>query len=365
MLNKIRAWVKLLSAPEISSIRAIKIAKELGEPENYLEISDSPLGDFSFVSQAALQYLEHKADPPGWLNIANLIEEYQIKFLSILDDDYPEILKQIPNPPVWLFYRGAFCEADFKNSLAVVGTRRMSNYSHTQCQRITSELINQGITIISGLAYGIDAVAHKTAIACGGRTLAILGTSVEQVYPPAHRQLAKDIIAHGAVISEYLPGSRINMWNFPNRNRIISGLSRAVWVVEGGKKSGALITASCADEQNRPVMVMPSDINRESAAGSNLLLQQGAYPVLRSADILSIMGIDEQAGSERKIRTEGMNELEQKIYRLLISHDEEIGFDKLLVQSKLSIGELSTIVLSLELKGFARKVSGNRIHIIR
>ena len=230
---------------------------------------------------------------------------------------------------------------------------------------MTEELVQQQVTIVSGLAFGIDAVAHKAAIKGGGRTIAVLGTGLEQVYPPAHRQLAEEIRHNGALISEYLPGSKVNVWNFPSRNRIISGLSQGTWVVEGGLKSGSLITAKYAKEQQRPFFTLPADISRESALGANQLLREGAFAVLKSGDILEVLGISPSECSGQRVNTEELNEFEKKVYQILVSQGEETDYDKLVVLSKLSVGELSAIVLSLELKGFARKASGNRIYPIK
>ena len=365
MLNKIRAWIKLTSINGISSARAIKIVKALNDPQLWIDESDSPLVELTFVSDNMLESLHQMSDPPQWSNIADLIEQHELKFVTFFDDDYPFILKTIPDPPVWLFYQGNLQENDFTKSLAVVGTRKPSSYAIAQCKKITGELARQQLVIVSGLAYGIDAVAHRAALDNGSRTIAVMGTGAEQIYPPQHRQLAEDIKENGVLISEYLPGSVPNVWNFPNRNRIISGLSQATWVVEGGLKSGSLITARYAQNHNRPVFALPADINRETSEGSNHLIREGAFPVLESRDILQVMGISESNLPGNLPRMESLNDLEKKIYQILLSQSEEVQFDHLLVISKLKISELSTIILSLELKGFAEKAPGNNFFAIK
>jgi DNA processing protein len=364
-MEKIKAWIKLLSAPGISNQKAIKASRELGEPADFLLDRAGALAELSFVPQSAIDYLQADNDPPDWLNIAGLIEKYEIRFCSILEEKYPFMLKKIADPPAFLFYRGEFDESDFLRSLGVVGTRKPSVYSRTICQKFCREFAQKGVTVISGLAFGIDAVAHNTAVVNQGRTIAVLGTGVEQVYPPANRHLAERIQQQGAIISEYIPGSKINMWNFPNRNRIISGLSQGVWVVEGGEKSGALITAEYAKTHQKPVFTLPADVNRESAKGSNRLLQQGAIPVLECSDIFRGLGINEPESGNTNVQLEQLNDLEREIYKILVMEEQEIAFDKLLILSKLSVGELSTILLSLELKGFARKSAGNRIYPVK
>ncbi len=365
MLKKIRAWIKLTSAPGISSGKAIRAVRELGSPEEYLDRIDTPLSDLSFISATALEFLGKPDDPPDWGNIAGLIEKHEIKFVSIIDKGYPFILKTIPDPPAWLFYLGELKESDFVRSLAVVGTRNPSMYGITQCNKITEELVQQQIVIVSGLAFGIDSVAHNAALRSGGRTIAVLGTGIEQIYPPEHRELSGEIKQKGVLVSEYLPGSKINVWNFPSRNRIISGLSQGTWVVEGGLKSGSLITAKYAREQQRPVFTLPGDINRKSALGANHLLQEGAFAVLKSSDILNVLGISLSESPGQSLKIEELNEFEKKVYQILLSQGEETDYDKLLILSKLTVGELSTIVLSLELKGYAKKAAGNRIYPIK
>jgi DNA processing protein len=365
MLNKIRAWIKLTSASGISSARAIRIVHELGDPQSWIDDKDSPLVEFSFVSEQMLSSLTALNDPPNWQEIASLIEQHNIRFVTFFDAEYPEILKLIPDPPAWLFYQGELRQNDFIKSLAVVGTRKPSSYAKVQCHKITGELVQQQMVIVSGLAYGIDAIAHRAAINRGGRTIAVMGTGVEQIYPPEHRQLAEEIRQNGALISEYLPGSKASVWNFPTRNRIISGLSHGTWVVEGGLKSGSLITAKYAQKQKRPVFALPGDISRITSAGSNQLLKDGAFAVLQSTDIMDVLGISASNVAPAGEALICLNDLERKVYQILVNQAEDVQFDKLLVLSKLKVGELSTIILSLELKGFAGKAPGNRIHPIK
>jgi len=365
MLENIRAWIKLLSAPDIGSAKALRLVKNLGEPIEFLEKQNSPLEDISFISTPARDYLQSSKDPENWQKVAGIIEKFHINFTTILDDNYPYILKKIPDPPIWLFYRGELKESDFTRSLGVVGTRKPSNYGKVQCQKIVSELVEQKITIISGLAYGIDAIAHSTTVRQKGRTIAVLGTGVEQIYPPGNRQLAEKILGNGVILSEYLPGSKINLWNFPTRNRLISGISQGTFVVEGGKKSGAMITARYAREQQRTVFTLPADINRESSAGSNLLLQKGGYAVLKSDDILNTLGFSTVNKENPIAKLDNLNEFELKIYNILLDVDEEIDFDRLLLMTKMQVSKLSSLLLSLELKGYLKKTAGNRIYVIR
>ncbi|MCF7919289.1 MAG: DNA-processing protein DprA [Candidatus Cloacimonetes bacterium] len=365
MSARIRAWIKLCSAPQIGAGKAIRLVRELGEPQGFIEIDDTPLSEISFITAAALAYLRSKDDPPDWNKTAKIIEHTEVKFCSILDAEYPEMIRNIGDAPPFLFYLGTLHGEDFRRNLAIVGTRKPSLYGKTQCESITRELVKRNFTIISGLAYGIDAVAHKTVLENGGRTLAVMGSSIENIYPQSHRQLAAEIICNGALITEQIPGSKLNPWNFVQRNRIISGLSQGIWVVEGSEKSGALITAKFAREQQRAVFALPGDVTRSTATGPNLLLNQGAIPVQSYQDILKGLGINESAEEPGDSVMAELNEMERRIYQLLLAQEEELEFDKLIVLSGYSVSQLATLLLSLELKGLVRNAAGNKIYPLK
>ncbi len=355
-MNKIKAWLQLLSTPEIGNAKAIKLAKTLGEPEGF--IGSEKLDDIETISENAKHYLSKNEEPEDWNKISEMIEEFEIKFVSILNDEYPAILKNIFDPPPFLFYRGTLKKADFRRSLAIVGTRKPTNYGMLMTKRIGANLVQAGFTIISGLAYGIDTLAHISALENNGRTFAVMGTGCDQIYPPRNREIAERIIQNGALISEYLPGQKIEKWNFPTRNRIISGLSLGSLIIEGSKKSGALLTAKFALDQNRDVFALPGDINRVESEGPNYLIKLGAKIVCSANDILEEYDlILEQA--EKPLPK--LSEKEDKLYQILIQNKPEILFDTLILKTGLSVGELSTILLTLELKNMVKKVPGNKI----
>lgn len=214
-----------------------------------------------------------------------------IKVVTILDSDYPDRLRNIPDPPYVLFIKSNLNTVEIKNLLkqriiAVVGTRKMTAYGKEVTTKLTKGLVNKGFVIVSGMALGVDGVAHETAIITGGKTVAILGTGVEVVYPREHKDLYEKIIDHGGVIlSEVAPDRFVNKGAFPARNRIISGLSEAVLVTEGAIESGSLITARAALEQGKDVFAVPGPINSPMAEGTNYLLKQGAVLVTSVDDI--------------------------------------------------------------------------------
>jgi len=356
-LNKIKAWIKLLSTPEIGHTTAIKLVNELGEPVNF--INDFPkLNDITYISEKTKEDLLLTKEPQNWENICNLIDEYNIKFVSILDENYPEPLKNIFDPPPFLFYRGKLGKNDFRRALGVVGTRKASNYGKLMTKKIVTELATSGFTIISGLAYGIDTISHIAALEGNAKTYAVMGTGVDQIYPPRNRELAERLVEEGVLISEFIPGSKAEKWNFPTRNRIISGLALGSLIVEGNKKSGALLTAKFAMDQNRDVFALPGDVNRPQAEGPNYLIKLGAKIVTKAQDILEEyeLILDQQQSVFPEL-----SEKEEKIYQVLLNNKPEMHFDKLLMETGFTVGELSTILLSLELKNVVKKNPGNKI----
>jgi len=192
----------------------------------------------------------------------------------------------------------------------------------------------------------------------GGRTIAVFGTGVDQIYPPRNRELAEMIIQNGALISEFVPGSKAEKWNFPTRNRIISGLSLGSVIIEGGKKSGALLTAKFALDQNRDIFALPGDINRPQSAGPNYLIKLGAKIVTSADDILQEYDIKLD---EQPLFFPELNEKEEKIYQIILNNKPEIHFDKLIIKTGYSVSEISTLLLSLELKNTIKKTAGNKI----
>ncbi|MDO8435415.1 MAG: DNA-processing protein DprA, partial [bacterium] len=224
---------------------------------------------------------------------AKLLERTHVSFATIDDDDYPELLKQIFDPPIVLYYRGALRQSQGDNLLSVVGTRKATDYGIHVTRSLTEELVRAGITIVSGLALGIDAVAHQTTVDHQGKTIAVLagGVDAETVAPRTNAQLAERIIeTGGALVSEYPPGTAPRPEYFPQRNRIIAGLCIGTIVTEAPIESGALITAKCAREENREVFAVPGNITYENSTGTNLLIKLGAHCVTEAQDILDILG---------------------------------------------------------------------------
>lgn len=214
------------------------------------------------------------------------LRENKLECQTLADKIYPENLKKIDNPPLRLFIKGAIKAAD-KRALAVVGSRRMSRYGEKVTQKLVADLVREKITIVSGLARGIDTIAHQTALKAGGRTIAVLGSGLEKIYPPENKNLVEEIIkGHGAVVSEFPPEQPPAVLNFPARNRLIAGLSLGVLVIEGAARSGSLITARWAAEQGKEVFAVPGPIDAVNSQAPLFLIKQGAKAVETIEDIL-------------------------------------------------------------------------------
>ncbi|MCD8478979.1 MAG: DNA-processing protein DprA [Candidatus Cloacimonetes bacterium] len=246
--------------------------------------------------------------------------------------------------------------------LAVVGTRKASSYGREMSRKLLTPLCQQGLCVISGLALGIDTAAHHIALESGAQTIGVLACGVESIYPPQNLQLSERIIKQGALVSEYEPGSKPDKWNFPARNRIISALSDAVFVVEGPITSGALLTAKAAIEQNRDIFALPGNINHSNAQGPNHLIKHGAALISSADDLFAALDMKPEKAEQIELFPELCPD-EQKIVDILKEKQEVLSFDELLMISSFPIGRLSTHLTNLELKGVIAKESGNSFFI--
>ncbi len=271
------------------------------------------------------------------------------------DEDYPVRLKDIHSPPPVLYVWGEIKPQD-RWAAAVVGTRRATAYGKATAREVAGTLAASGVTVISGLARGIDSIAHQAALEAGGRTLAVLGSGLDLIYPPEHRKLAESIVENGAILSDYPLGTRPEPRNFPPRNRIISGLSLAVVVVEAGIGSGALITADFAVEQGREVFAVPGDIHRRASQGTNRLIRSGAHPLVSPEDVLEALNLDVVARQEVADKELPEDDTERRVLEVLSS--DPIHVDELQALCELPISQITASLAMLELKGRARQVGG-------
>ena len=290
------------------------------------------------------------------------IQAHNIQVITWEDAKYPRRLAEIDQSPPVLYIRGDYLPED-EWAVAIVGTRRITAYGRQVTEEIASHLARSGVTVVSGLARGVDGVAHQAALNAGGRTLAVLGSGVNRVYPPEHRRLADQIISHGGLISDYAPGTPPEASNFPPRNRIISGLSLAVVVVEAGETSGALITANFAAEQGREVFAVPGNILAPQSQGTNRLVQQGAHPLLRVKDLIDALEL--RAVVEHKAARLVLPADTVEATLLSVLGPEPVHVDDIRSQTGMPIEKVSATLALMELKGMVRQVGGMNYVAVR
>lgn len=311
------------------------------EEMTYADLSSIGLKDNDYDNLLALR--KKGIAKNGW----ETLKKNDIKVMTFLDKEYPALLREITDPPPVIFYRGNLL---YKEGLGMVGPRKGTRYAEQIATAISEKSAENGLAIISGLAIGIDSVCHRGALSGSGKTIAVLGSSIDDnsIYPQTNWSLAQKILDNeGALISEYPPGHPILKMNFPERNRIIAGLSRGVLVVEAREKSGTLITADFALTYGRDVYAVPQDITRPESVGVNNLIKEGAIPVTSYKDVLESFGIEEEAsGTHPVIRDSDTENL-----MLSILHEGPIHIDNLSKRSGLTPQETSSTVSLLEVKG--------------
>jgi DNA processing protein len=282
-----------------------------------------------------------------------------ITVLTLWDEAYPGMLRPLYDPPVILFVQGEL-EALMCKSVAVVGTRAPSEYGQIIAQKLTRELVQHGLVVVSGLARGIDTISHHEAIAQGGKTVAVLGSGLDQIYPGENRRLARMISEHGALVSEYVLGTMPDAPHFPRRNRIIAGLSAATLVIEAGENSGALITADNALEYNREVMAVPGNVTNPKSWGCNRLIQQGAKLVQQVEDVLVEIGMADHKALDQQLDLPGLGMLpdEEKLLALLTQEPQHI--DLIAHSFAKPVSVVLSLLLQLELKNLVTQLAGKK-----
>ncbi|MEA3326627.1 MAG: DNA-processing protein DprA [Chloroflexota bacterium] len=285
------------------------------------------------------------------------IMEKGVQVLTVEEAEYPRLLREIDQSPPVLYVKGQLTPEDAL-SIAIVGTRRVTAYGQQVTRDTSIFLAGHGLTIVSGLARGVDGLAHQHALNTGGRTIAVLGSGVDVIYPPEHRKLAEAICEHGAVISSYPMGTKPEGINFPPRNRIISGLSLATIVVEAGERSGALITADFAVEQGREVFAVPGNILSPASRGTNRLIQKGACAMTSPQDVLDVLDLRmiEAFNTARQVLP--ADTTEAKILKIM--DYEPIHIDEICNETGLAIDKVSAALTMMELKGLVQHVGGMR-----
>lgn len=280
-----------------------------------------------------------------------------VAIITLDSPTYPACLRDTPDPPLYLCLKGTLRPED-ENAVAIVGTRKPTHYGTTVTSRISSELSSSGITVVSGMARGIDIQAHRGALGAGGRTIAVLGSGIDVAYPPENRDLMDRISRSGAVVTENPFGTKPEAGYFPARNRIISGLARGTVIIEASEDSGSLITSRYALEQGRKLFAVPGNIGTPISRGSNSLIKEGAILVERTEDILAGLGVKRRpstAGPSRR-PLPALTQEEEAVFRCVTNEAKHI--DMIMNESRVSPGRLSGVLINLELKGLAKQLPG-------
>lgn len=349
-------FLALNAVPELGSIRIRNLMGHFGSPEKILGASASKLMEVEGIGKKIANNITGWEKHFDLKKECELIEKYKVSIITINQPEYPSLLKEIYDPPVVLYVKGAFKEED-KNSLAIVGARRASYYGINTARRLARELSCRGFTIVSGFARGVDTAAHEGAIQGSGRTIAVFGCGIDRIYPPENERLIDKIVS----VSEFPFGTPPLKENFPKRNRIISGLVLGVVVVEAGRHSGSLITARLATEQGREVFSVPGRIDAVTSHGTNVLIKNGAKPVLDVEDILEEFGTQIHADATQinaDVKISGLNNIEEKLFQSLTSEPNSV--DEIVDTTDLAINEVWTNLVSLELKGLVKRLPGSR-----
>ncbi len=360
-MSDLRYWVGFNEVRGIGPLRLRALLDHFGSIERAWHGSAGQLRSVG-VDDRSVQNLLRARSKLDLDHRLGQIEAVGARVLTWESPDYPPLLHETYAPPPVLYVKGDLKEQDAW-AVGVVGTRRASTYGLEVTRRLAGSLARNGITVVSGMARGIDAAAHRAALEAGGRTIAVFGCGIDTIYPAEHRKLAQQIAAHGALISDYPLGTRPEGRNFPPRNRIISGLSMGVLVTNAGKTSGALITADFAAEQGRDVFAVPGSILTQGSLGPNRLIQDGAKVVVQAEDILEELNLTMVA--EQKQARLALPEDETEAALLKHLSGEPTHVDDLQQQIHLPISQVTSTLAMMELKGMVRQVGSMKYVIAR
>lgn len=363
MPHNLKYWVWLSSIPGMGAKRSQQLMDMFGSPENIWRASEKELQSVNSVPGTVISRLRDKKFREDVEMHLESIYRNNIKVVHLEHQDYPAYLKNIYDPPLVLYTKGSLRN---DKMVAVVGSRKATPYGLDTAERISCELSRRGITVVSGMARGVDSYAHRGALTAGGRTVAVLGCGPDIVYPPENGEIMEKIVDSGAVISEYLPGTSPLPQNFPARNRIISGMSYGVVIIEANEKSGSLITANFALEQGREVFAVPGNVTSNNSKGTNKLIKDGAKMVTDVEDILEELkffeihinndSINTVKKAEPDSRYINLSAEEKKIVKCL--EYEPLHIDLLEAKSGLSMCEINAILVMLELQGVVKQLPG-------
>jgi DNA processing protein len=367
-MDNLLPWLCLKNVPGIGNHLFKRLIARFGSPQRVFQMTPHELLEVEGISKhLAAAILNHKA-PQRIRTELDQVYQKGYSLITLTDSSYPLLLREIPDPPPLLYVCGDLSVAN--KNIAVVGSRHATAYGISATHKLCADLCAFDISIVSGMALGIDTAAHQGALAVKGRTVAVLGSGLDKIYPAENRGLFKRISEESAVISEFALGTEPEAHNFPMRNRIISGMSMGTVVVEASRKSGSLITARLAAEQNREVFAVPGSIHSFKSTGTHTLIKQGAKLVENAQDILEeltafmqqVSSPAEPAGNDAAERLAALPPEELTLYKILSPYPEHI--DAIVRKTNIEPGKLLSLLLQLELKGMVQQFPGKLFAIL-
>ena len=363
-MDKLLSWFCLKSVPGIGNYLFKRLINRFNSPDAVFQASVEELLQVEGISARQAAAIQNFKTPESLKRELAQIDQKKINVTTLTDPAYPALLREIPDPPPYLYVSGNLDGSP--RNIAVVGSRNATEYGISITQKLCADLATFGITIISGMAIGIDSAAHQGALAARGRTIAVLGSGLNNIYPAENLNLFKRISESGAVISEFALSTKPEAHNFPIRNRVISGMSLGTVVVEATRKSGSLITARLAAEQNREVFAVPGSIQSFKSAGTHTLIKQGAKLVENAQDVLEELSafidapkVTKHQDPDRTARDLSLLTPEElAVYKLLSPYPEHI--DTIVRKTTIEPGKILSILLQLELNGWVKQLPGKR-----
>ncbi len=358
-MNHLEACVALNMVPQMGPVRLRRLLEAFGSAEKILLARTDQLAAVDGITRPLAENIarwQEFADPAAELKKA---AELGARVITAEDDEYPSALREIHDPPIVLYVRGKITERD-RNAVAVVGSRKATHYATESAKKLSFQMAYAGLTVVSGLARGIDTAAHQGALAAKGRTIAVIGSGLGELYPPENAELADRIAESGAVISEFPVDTKPDRQTFPIRNRVVTGMSFGVLVAEAGANSGALISANMAAEQGRTLYAVPGRIDAPAALGSNRLIQQGAKLVITVDDILDDLPLvfREKPDLPQSAPVHDLTPDQQKVLEAIGS--EETSLDSVIATSGLTAAAASSTLLALEIRRLVKQLPGKR-----
>ncbi|AAR35923.1 DNA-processing protein DprA [Geobacter sulfurreducens] len=351
-------WFALRSVPLVGNVLYRRLLDRFGSPEAVFRASDAELASVRGVSSAVAASIRGH-DPRAFAESeCERVRRAGVRIVTIRDPDYPPLLLQIADPPPYLYVKGD--PTGLEPAVAVVGSRRATVYGRTVTARLAEDLARRGVAVVSGMARGIDTAAHQGALAGEGRTVGVLGCGIDVVYPPENRALFARVADRGALVSEFPLGMGPLAENFPRRNRIISGMCRGVLVVEAAERSGSLITAQMALDQGRDVFAIPGNITSSGSSGTNRLIREGAKLVAGVEDILEELVPRAAAAVAVAPPLPPLPAGEAALMAMFGA--DPLHIDEIIAKSALTVGEVSAMLLRLELKGVVTQLPGKFFH---